>query len=100
MSAARAAWPFVRESPSAIALRWLTIAVLAPYLLFGGFSSYRAWVQVRSLSLHARDAALRPGSTVAVEAESWARTIATVRLMLEQGARSETLLVHRLPINP
>lgn len=81
------------------ALRWLTIAVVAPFLVFGGFSSYRAWVQVRSVTLRVPDYELRSDGVVEVDAVSWARTYVTVRLMLVQGTHAETLAVHRIPSN-
>ena len=99
MHAARAEWPFARQAPSTIALRWLTRLVLVPFAIFGGFSGYRAWVQVRSVALLILDRELRPGAVVDVEAVSWARTTVTVRLILEQPSHAETLLVHRIPSN-
>lgn len=99
MYAARADWPFARQPPSMIVLRWLTRMVLVPFAIFGGFSGYRAWVQVRSASVRIEDRELQPGSVVDVDAESWARTTVTVRLMLQQGTHAETLLVHRIPSN-
>ena len=82
-----------------VALRWLTIAVVAPFVIFGGFSAYRAWVQVRSVALRVPDLELRPGGVVEVDAVSWARTHVTVRLVLVQGVHAETLAVHRIPSN-
>ena len=51
MHAARAEWPFSRQPASMIVLRWLTRMVLVPFAIFGGFSGYRAWVQVKSVAL-------------------------------------------------
>ena len=82
-----------------VVLRWLTRMVLVPFAIFGGFSGYRAWVQVRSVALFVPDRDLRPGAVVDVEAVSWARTTVTVRLILEQASHAETLLVHRIPSN-
>jgi hypothetical protein len=82
-----------------VALRWLTRMVLVPFVVFGGFSGYRAWVQVRSVALFVPDRELRPGAVVDVEAVSWARTTVTVRLVLEQASHAETLFVHRIPSN-
>ena len=82
-----------------IALRWLTRMVFVPFAVFGGFSGYRAWVQVKSVALFVSDRDLRPGAVIDVEAVSWARTTVTVRLILEQGWHAETLLVHRIPSN-
>ena len=82
-----------------IALRWLARMVLVPFAIFGGFSGYRAWVQVKSVALFVPDRDLRPGAVIDVEAVSWARTTVTVRLVLEQASHAETLLVHRIPPN-
>ena len=82
-----------------LALRWLTRMVLVPFAIFGGFSGYRAWVQVKSVALFVPDRDLRPGAMIDVEAVSWARTTVTVRLILEQPSHAETLLVHRIPSN-
>jgi hypothetical protein len=82
-----------------VALRWLSYVVLVPFAIFAGFSGYRAIVQVRSVALFVPDRELAPGAVVEVDAESWARTTVTVRLILQQGAHAETLLVHRIPSN-
>ena len=95
----RAEWPFARQAPSMVALRWLTRSVLVPFAIFAGFSGYRAWVQVRSVALRVPDRELGPGDVIDVDAVSWARATVTVRLILLQGARAETLVVHRIPSN-
>jgi len=97
MRMALAPSPFAREAPSMKALRWLTIAVVVPFAVFGGFSAFRAWVQVHSVTMRVPDRELRPGGIVEVDAVSWARTHVTVRLVLTQGAHAETLAVHRIP---
>ena len=79
--------------------RWFVLIVAVPFALLLGFAMYRRWIQVRSLSIHASGTALRSGSSIVVEASSWATTTMTVYLELVQGARAETLLVHRLPPN-
>jgi hypothetical protein len=98
-TAARVPWPFAREAPSMIALRWLTTAVLVPFAVFAGFSGYRAWVQVRTVAMRVPDRQLRPDAVVEVDAVSWARTYVTVRLVLSQDAHAETLAVQRIPSN-
>ena len=82
-----------------IVLLWLTRIVLVPFAIFAGFSGYRAWVQVKRVSFFVQDLELRPGAVVDVEGESWARNPVTIRLVLAQGARAETLLVHEIPAN-
>jgi hypothetical protein len=99
MHASRAEWPFARQTPSMVVLLWLTRVVLVPFAIFAGFSGYRAWVQVKRVSLFVQDRELRPGSVVDVEGESWARNPVTIRLVLARGARAETLLVHDIPAN-
>jgi hypothetical protein len=95
----RAEWPFAREAPSMVALRWLTRSVLVPFAIFAGFSGYRAWVQIRSVALRVPDRELKAGDVIDVDAVSWARATVTVRLILMQGARAETLAVHRILSN-
>lgn len=81
-------------------IRWPLIAfVLVTYLLPGLFSSYRAWVQVRSLDLVAPRGELRAGDTIRVSAVSWARTEVYVDLFLVQGSRADTLATHEIPRN-
>lgn len=99
MQTARTEWPFARQAPSMIVLLWLTRMVLVPFAIFAGFSGYRAWVQVKRVSLLVQDRELRPGAVVDVEGESWARNPVTIRLVLAQGTRAETLLVHEIPAN-
>lgn len=79
--------------------RWFVLVVAVPFALLLGFAMYRRWIQVRSLSVSVSGTALHSGSSVIVDASSWATTTMTVRLELVQGARAETLLVHRLPPN-
>src|SRR5438046_3029251 len=81
-------------------IRWLIIfVVLATYVVPGLLSSYRAWVQVRSLDLIVPHRDLRIGDTIRVNTVSWARTFVDVDLLLVQGTRAETLAVHQIPKN-
>jgi hypothetical protein len=89
--------PFAPEEPAMVVLRWLTTVVLVLFAIFGGFSAYRAWVQVKSLALRTSAAELRPGSSVTVEAVSWARVWVTVRVELVQGDRRELLATRVIP---
>jgi hypothetical protein len=82
-----------------VALRWLTVALLVPYALIGTISAYRAWVQVHSLSVHAGAPVLSAGTRVTVDAVSWARTFVSVRLVLAQDERADTLLARVIPAN-
>ena len=81
-------------------MRWLIIgAVLVTYVLPGLFSSYRAWVQIRSLDLIVPSRELRIGDTVRVNTVSWARTWVDVDLVLMQGNRVDTLAIHEIAKN-
>jgi hypothetical protein len=80
-------------------MRWLMTTVLVLYAIFGGFSAYRAWVQVKGLALRTSAAELRPGESVTVEAVSWARTRVTVRVELVQRDRRELLATRVIPTN-
>ena len=81
-------------------IRWLVIGVvLMTYVVPGLFSSYRAWVQIRSLDLIVPRRDLRAGDTVRVNTVSWARTWVDVDLVLVQGSRTDTLATHEIPKN-
>jgi hypothetical protein len=81
-------------------IRWpLTVFVLVTYLLPSLFSSYRAWVQVKSLDLVVPRSVLQTGDTIHVHAVSWARTWVTVDLLLIQGSRTDTLATRIIPKN-
>ena len=90
-----------RHEPAAIRwIRWALISlVLVTYVAPGLFSSYRAWVQVRSLELDVPSRELRTGDTIRVRTVSWARTWVDVDLLLTQSTRTDTLAFHRIPKN-
>jgi hypothetical protein len=90
-----------RHEPAVIKwIRWGFISlVLVTYVVPGLFSSYRAWVQVRSLDLSVPGREIRIGDTIRVRTVSWARTWVDVDLMLLQGNRTDTLAFHRIPKN-
>jgi hypothetical protein len=100
MAAARGfAARVAREEPQLVVLRWLTVVVCSAFALFGGFAGYRAWVQVRSVELRPTTRVLAAGSTVTVDAVSWAGTDVTVRLLLVQGTHAESLAVRVIGTN-
>jgi hypothetical protein len=72
---------------------------LVMYALPGLFSSYRAWVQVRSLELIVPGEQVRSGDTIRVHTVSWGRTYVDVDLLLIQGSRTDTLAFHEIPKN-
>jgi hypothetical protein len=80
-------------------VRWLCIFLFVMYAVPGLFSSYRAWVQVRSLDLSVPGKDLRSGDTIRVRAVSWARTYVYVDLLLLQGGHKDTLATHEIPRN-
>ena len=82
-----------------VVARRLILLVAVPFFLVDGFSIYRRLSQLRRLDVQVGSVDLRAGSAVTLDASSWATTMVTVRLELVQGARSETLLLHRLPPN-
>lgn len=86
---------YSRDTRSMVVVRRLLLVVAVPFFLVDGFAIYRRLTQLRRLDVQMSSAELRAGSTVIVDASSWATTVMTVRLELVQGARSDTLLVHR-----
>ncbi len=69
------------------------------YVVPGLFSSYRAWIQIRSLELVVPRTEIGSGDTVRVRTVSWARTYVYVDLFLVQGNRVDTLATHEIPRN-
>jgi len=84
---------------SLVVVRRLILLVAVPFFLVDGFAIYRRLSQLRRLDVQVSSVELHAGSAVTLDASSWATTMMTVRLELVQGARSETLLLHRLPPN-
>ena len=82
-----------------VVMRWLILVVAVPFFLVDGFAIYRRLAQLRRLDVRVSEPELHAGSTVTLDASSWATTMMTVRLELVQGTRAETLLLHRLPPN-
>ena len=78
-------------------LRWMTVMkrvcvpLLTLYLIIGAISAYRAWYQIRRLSLSVSNPVLRPGSAVDYSVVSYARTTLDVRVELIQGAHTELI---------
>lgn len=85
-----------REEPQFVVLRWLTIAVLASFAPAACWSGYRAIVQVKSLAIRTDATTIAAGSRVAIDGVSWARNYVTMRLLLKQESRTDTLIVHQI----
>ena len=60
-------------------------------LPIGALSSYRAWVQIKELTLSTTSSTLASGVVVRSELVSWARTESDARIELVQGGRVATL---------
>jgi hypothetical protein len=65
----------------------------------GALSSYRAWVQIKGLTLSTTSPVLRPGVVVQANLASWARVESDARIELVQGARVAMLGEVYLPRN-
>jgi hypothetical protein len=73
-----------------VALRVIVIVALV-HVAIGGWSAYRAWVQVRLLELKVVTTTLRPGALSYVRVVTSGRTFVDVRLDLIQGSHTATL---------
>ncbi|MET0399553.1 MAG: hypothetical protein ABW277_22370 [Longimicrobiaceae bacterium] len=73
--------------------------MLAVPIAFGVLSGWRAWVQVRSLELHADSPVLSGGSIVEARVVTSGRTFVDLRLELVQGTHAETLAARQVPKN-
>jgi len=65
----------------------------------GALSSYRAWVQIKGLTLSTTSTTLTPGVILRSDLSSWARTESDARIELVQGARVAMLGEVYLPRN-
>jgi hypothetical protein len=73
-----------------VVLRLIIIGALL-HVAIGGWSAYRAWVQVRLLELKVVTTTLRPGALSYVHVVTSGRTFVDVRLELVQGSHAATL---------
>jgi len=80
----------IHEARPIVWLKRVFVFVIVALLAIGGVSSYRAYVQVRSLELSA-PRVLSAGSVVTTEVVSSGRTTVDVQVDLIQGAHSEHL---------
>ncbi len=91
-------WPFEESRGARIGKR-LVLATIVLQLPIGALSSYRAWVQIKELTLETQSTVLRPGTTVRSRLVSWARTESDARIALVQGNHIEILGEVYLPRN-
>ena len=68
-------------------------------LPIGALSSYRAWVQIKELTLSTTSSTLAPGVVVRSNLVSWARVESDARIELVQGKRVTMLGEVYLPRN-
>ena len=90
--------PFAESRGYRLAKRALLLFILVN-LPFGAMSSYRAWVQIKSLTLSTTSSALAPGVVVRSDLESWARSESDARIELVQGKHVAMLGEVYLPRN-
>jgi hypothetical protein len=91
--------PISRDARPVALLKKAALAFVVLCLVAAVASGYRAYVQVYSLELHVDEPVLRGGSVVRAGVVASGRTTVDVRVELIRGARSETILLHRLPGN-
>ena len=77
--------PFEDSRASRLAKKVLLWSILAQ-LPIGAMSSYRAWVQIKDLTLTTTSPVLTPGVVVRADLASWARTESDARIELVQGS--------------
>ncbi len=68
-------------------------------LVDGAISSYRAWVQVYTVSIATADSVLAPGAIIQVRAVTSGRTFVQLRVELIQSSETEALLIHDVAPN-
>jgi hypothetical protein len=90
--------PFEESRASRLGKRVVLWFVLLQ-LPIGALSSYRAWVQIKDLSLSTTSGILKPGVVVRANLASWARVESDARIELVQGTRVAMLGEVYLPRN-
>jgi hypothetical protein len=86
------------EARSIALLKKAFVVTIGALLVTGAISSYRAYVQVKSLEVMAEQE-LTPGSNVRATVVGSGRTMVDVKVELIQGGYSETLMSMYLPGN-
>lgn len=90
--------PFDESRGTRLAKRAL-LAFILVHIPIGAMSSYRAWVQVRALSVTTSGPVLSAGSWIRVDVVTSGRQFVDYGIELEQGARNDTLGYHIVPKN-
>jgi hypothetical protein len=90
--------PFAESRASRLGKRAVLWFILLQ-LPVGALSSYRAWVQIKGLTLSTTSETLAPGVVVRSDLASWARTESDARIELVQGPRVAMLGEVYLPRN-
>src|SRR5690349_21568900 len=90
--------PFEESRASRLGKRAVLWFILLQ-LPIGALSSYRAWVQIKGLTLSTTSETLAPGVVVRSDLASWARTESDARIELVQGSRVAMLGEVYLPRN-
>jgi hypothetical protein len=90
--------PFAESRVSRLGKRAVLVFIVGQ-LPIGALSSYRAWVQIKDLTLATTSAVLAPGVVVRANLASWARTESDARIELVQGNRVAMLGEVYLPRN-
>src|SRR5881394_1425512 len=87
------------EAPFLAIVRKVLLVLLSIHVVLASISGDRALVQIHSVDVHASDRTLQPGTSLTSQVVSYGRTWTTLRLILLQGSRAETLGVVRVPPN-
>ena len=90
--------PFQESRASRLGKRAVLWFILLQ-LPIGALSSYRAWVQIKELTLTTTSPTLAPGVVVQSDLVSWARTESDARIEIVQGKRVAMLGEVYLPRN-
>lgn len=83
-----------REPRSFVWMRRCLGLLITIALIDGAISSYRAWVQVYTLSIATDESVLAPGATIQVRVVTSGRTLVQLRVELIQSSATEALLIH------
>lgn len=89
----------IKPARPLVLLRQCASFLISLYLLIGLVSAYRAFYQVKELTIRSAEPTLRNGSVVETRVISFARTHVDVKIELIQGMNSATLAKQTVPGN-